>query len=131
MKLKISKFKQYKNSSGTLVPFLLNSLFKNFKLKRFFFIKCKKFSKRAYHAHKFCSQVYVPILGIASVTVINKKNKIKKLLLSETNRKILLVPKLHWTEIIFKSKFNILLVLCDYNYDRSEYIECKKTFLNS
>jgi hypothetical protein len=34
-----------------------------------------------------------------------------------------------WTKITFKENKSTLLVLCDYKYDRKEYIENKAEFL--
>jgi dTDP-4-dehydrorhamnose 3,5-epimerase-like enzyme len=129
--LKIKKFRKYQNSNGSLTPFYIDKSLNNFKIKRFFFVYGKINKKRGFHAHKKCNQIYIPILGNIFVSVISKKNKRKKILLNKDKKKFLFVPKMHWTEISFNSNKNILLVLCDYRYDRKEYIENKKVFLNS
>ena len=53
--MKIIKFKSYKKSSGTLVPF---SMLKDmpFKVKRIFLIYGNKNFTRGNHAHKKCSE---------------------------------------------------------------------------
>jgi len=130
MQLKIKKFKKYFNSTGYLVPFHKKKSFGNFKIVRFFFIYGKNNVFRANHAHKKCNQIYIPIFGKMNIEVTTKKNKIKRILLKDVDNKFLTVPKMTWTKINFERKKNILLVLCDYKYDRKEYIENKKDFLN-
>ena len=53
----------------------------------------------------------------------------KKIKLNTKNKKFLFVPVMHWTKINFSEKNSILLVLCDYKYDKKEYIQNKEEFL--
>ena len=123
MKLKISGFKKYGNNRiGILTPFYLSRHFKKFKLKRFFFIHGNKKALRADHAHKKCNQIFIPIKGRVNIEIINKKKIKKNFLLSQKNCKFLLVPSLHWVRIKFLDKNGIILTLCDFKYDRNEYI---------
>jgi dTDP-4-dehydrorhamnose 3,5-epimerase-like enzyme len=127
--MEISKFKKYSDRTGSLIPFYVKESLKNFKIVRFFFLHGKFRSIRANHAHKKCNQIYIPVLGKILVEITNKKNKTKKILLGRLNNKFITIPKMTWTKITFKEKKSVLLVLCDYKYDRNEYIEDKEIFL--
>ena len=123
IKLKTLNFKSYKDKSGELIPFYSNKHFNNFRIKRFFFIYGNLKYPRADHAHKKCNQILIPIKGkmILKVTTISKKKYI--FVVSEKNKKYLILPKYHWIKILFKEKNSILLTLCDYKYDKKEYIQ--------
>ena len=128
--MKILKFKVFEEKTGSLAPFYSNSHFKNFKLKRFFFVYGKKKYFRADHAHKKCNQILIPVNGKIKVEITNLK-KIKKIYtLSLKNKTFLYCPKRNWIKLSFLEKNSILLTLCDYKYDKSEYIQSKKEFLN-
>ena len=125
----ISKsFKIYSDITGSLIPFYDHYHFKNFKIKRFFFVYGKKKYFRADHAHKICNQILVPIRGKIIVEITNIKKKIKKVTLSLKNNKMLLIPKKNWVRLSFKEKNSIVLILCDYKYVKSEYIQKKTEF---
>jgi dTDP-4-dehydrorhamnose 3,5-epimerase-like enzyme len=125
--MKLKKIKVFKDNLGSLVPFYKNQ-FKNFNIKRFFFIYGKLKKTRADHAHKKCDQIYIHVKGTIKVEIENRK-KVKKIItMNDKNKGLISVPKWTWTKINFKSKDGILLVLCNYKYDRSEYIENKKEF---
>ena len=130
MKLIIKKFNEYSDRTGSLVPFYLNKSFDKFQMKRFFFVYGKKNKQRADHAHKKCNQIYIPVVGDAMRQIWNTKKKIKKICLSKKKKNFLIVPKMNWIKIKFKKKNCVLLVLCDYKYDKKEYIQNKKNFLN-
>ncbi len=129
MKLKLNKFNLYKDKTGGLVPFYIRGNLENFKIKRFFFIYGNKKYPRANHAHKKCSQILIPVFGSSVVSIINKKNKYYKFDLSNKNKKFLFVPKHHWIKINFKKKNSIILTLCDYKYEKKEYIQKISEFL--
>jgi dTDP-4-dehydrorhamnose 3,5-epimerase-like enzyme len=128
MKLQLKKFKIFSDYTGYLIPFYKNITLKNFNLKRFFFIYGKKKYMRADHAHKKCNQILIPTYGTIKVEVFNKKNNKKIFLLSQKNRKYLMVPKLHLIRLKFIKKDSILLTLCDYKYDKKEYIQSEEFF---
>ena len=121
MKLKIKKFEKFSDRTGILIPFYDNEHFKNFKIKRFFFLYGNKKYPRADHAHKKCNQIIIPVKGSAIIEIINKKKKIFNI--SYKNKSYLIVPKFHWVKIIFKDSKSALITLCDYKYDKSEYIQ--------
>lgn len=120
MKLEIKKLKKYTDKTGSLVPFYSK---KGFKIKRFFFLYGNKKYLRADHAHKKCNQIIIPVCGASKVQIINKKREVFNFLLSDKNRKILVIPKFHWIKIKFTQKKSVLLTLCDYKYDKKEYIQ--------
>ena len=127
-KLKIKKFNKYRDKTGSLIPFYLKKHFENFKIKRFFFVYGNLKYPRADHAHKKCNQVLIPINGTIEVCITNKNKKERKFLLSLRSNNYLFVPKDHWIKLKFIKKKSILLTLCDYKYDKKEYIQSKKKF---
>lgn len=129
MKIKTIKFRTYGNKKiGVLSPFYLNKHFKNFKLKRFFIINGNNNSIRADHAHHKCKQIFIPISGTTKIKITTQKKIQMNFTVSENNRKFLIVPKLHWVKIRFIEKKASIMVLCDHEYDRKEYIQNKKSF---
>ena len=118
-KIKYIAYKNYKETNGSLTPFHLDEKFP-IKTKRLFIIQGKKNQMRGKHAHKICNQFFIPITGEAKLKILSPKKKI--FILNSKKNRALLVPKLHWCEITFKSKYTALLVLCDYKYHKSEYI---------
>ncbi len=126
--LKLLKFNRYPEKSGELIPFYSKNLKKlNFKLTRFFFLFGKKRFIRADHAHMKCSQIIIPIRGRIKITTYrNKKKKIFNL--SRLKNHALLIPTLTWTKINFFKDDDCLLTLCNYKYDKQEYINSFKIF---
>mgnify|MGYP001431735141 CR=1 FL=1 len=128
MKLKLKKSKTFSDKTGDLIPFYKNESLLNFNIKRFFFVYGNKRYFRADHAHKKCNQVLIPINGTIEVCITNKNKKERKFLLSLRSNNYLFVPKDHWIKLKFLKKKSILLTLCDYKYDKKEYIQSKKKF---
>ena len=123
MKLQIKKFNRFTDITGSLVPFYKNKSLNNFNIKRFFFIYGKKKYMRANHAHKKCNQILIPINGTIKIDIFNLKKKKKTFTLSQKNKNYLLVPSFHLMKIKFFQENAILLTLCDYKYNRKEYIQ--------
>ena len=123
MKLKIKNFNIFSDKTGSLIPFYINENLENFKIKRFFFLYGKKNYLRADHGHKKCNQILIPIKGTSKITIINKKKKKFNFIINKKNRKYLFVPKYHWIKIRFSKTDDTLLTLCDYKYDKKEYID--------
>jgi len=61
-KIRKIKIKSFKSFSGKLVPISFNKNFP-FKIKRIFFLHGLKNKIRGDHAHKKCSQIFMPISG--------------------------------------------------------------------
>jgi len=121
-------FKIYSDKTGSLIPFYNFYHFKNFKIKRFFFVYGKKKYFRADHAHKICNQILIPVKGKIKVEITNLRKKTSKITLSIKNKKILFIPKKNWVKLSFQEKDSIILILCDYKYIKSEYIQKKLEF---
>ena len=71
---KIFNFKKFRNISGELLPITFDKSFP-IKVKRIFFIYGKKKYIRGDHAHKKCSQVFLPLVGKVEITIQSKKIK--------------------------------------------------------
>ena len=116
------KLLSYPEYNGTLMPLYINSSFpKTFKLKRMFLLFGKSKFFRANHAHKKCSQIIVPLNGSIKIEIRNKFQK-KNVTLNIKNKKLLVIPPYNWIKIIFKRNSDSLLTLCNYKYDKKEYI---------
>ena len=128
MKLpKIFNLKKFTKKSGKLLPITFNNKFP-IKVKRMFFIYGKKKYKRGDHAHKKCSQVFIPIKG--NIKINMKYRKTEKSVLLSANRSIsLFVPPKIWSSVEFLNNNSIVLVLTDYEYDFRDYIETYKEFI--
>ena len=128
LKPKLINHNVYPENNGTLIPFYINNSFpKSFKLKRFFILYGKKNLFRADHAHRKCSQIIIPLKGNIVVKIISKKYK-KKFILKAKSKKGLFIPPYNWITIYFKNTNDSLLTLCNYRYDKREYISNFKKF---
>jgi len=119
MTLKIIKLKKFIGKNGALTPIYLKR-FPNFKIKRLFILSGNKDFIRGKHAHKKCTQIFIPISGSVKVEVLSKSKK--KYTLGENLRKILIIPPMNWCELKFLKNKSSLLVLCDVEYSEKEYI---------
>ena len=120
------KLKKIVNNNGTLVPVYLNKI-KNFKLKRFFILHGKKNRLRGDHAHKKCTQIFIPLNGKIKLEILKKKKKIFKL--SNKDQHALIVPPFNWCKIRFLEEKSSILVLCDVTFSENEYIRKYKEFV--
>ncbi len=127
MYTKTFKFKKITNFNGSLVPIDLK-IFKKFKIKRFFILYGKKNDVRGDHAHKKCSQIFIPIKGKIKLEIINKKIK-KDMILSEKKKQGIVVGPLNWCTIKFLENKSSIMVLCNYKFLEKEYIRKFKNFL--
>ena len=124
---KIFNFIKFTKKSGTLLPITFNNKFP-IKVKRIFIIYGKKKYKRGDHAHKKCSQIFIPLMGEIKINM-KYKNTEKSINLSHNETKALLVPPRIWSRIEFLKKNSVVLVLTDYEYDFKDYIETYKEFI--
>jgi dTDP-4-dehydrorhamnose 3,5-epimerase-like enzyme len=124
---KIINFKKFTKASGKLLPITFNNKFP-IKVKRMFFIYGKKNHRRGEHAHKKCSQLFIPIKG--KIKIIMKYRKTEKSVLLNANRsRSLFVPPKIWSSVEFLNSNSLLLVLTDYEYDFKDYIETYEEFV--
>lgn len=126
MKIKIQKLKKFVSSNGNLVPIYLDKI-KNFKIKRLFILDGKKGALRGDHAHKKCTQIFIPINGKIRLEITKKTTR--KIILNSSNKKIYIIPPLHWCRINFLDKSSSILVLCDVKFSEKEYIRNFENFL--
>ena len=119
-KIKKIKIKSFKSFSGELIPITFNKKFP-FSIKRIFFLYGIKNKIRGDHAHKKCSQLFVPISG--KIVLDIKTPYLKKRFLIEKNSKYaILVPPKYWCSIKFKKKNSILMVITDRYYEFKDYL---------
>jgi len=114
------KLKLLSEKKGKLLPISFeNNL--HTKIKRIFFISGNLKFPRGNHAHKKCTQTLIQLVGSSKVELKDKKNK-KNFFLNEKNNFALVIKPKTWVEINFKSKKNLIAVLCSHEYDKSDYI---------
>ena len=120
---KIRKFrlKSFSKSTGKLIPISLNKQFP-IKAKRIFFLYGKKNKTRGEHAHKKCSQFFIPIQGKFILNIKTPKTK-KRIVLSHLSKNALLLPPKYWCGVKFINKNSILMIVCDKYYNFNDYIE--------
>ena len=82
----------------------------------------KKNKIRGDHAHKKCSQFFIPILGKFILKTKTPTTE-KKMTLDHLSKIAVLVPPKYWCSIKFTNKNSILMVICDKNYDFDDYLE--------
>jgi len=125
-KIKKFKIKSFSKSSGKLYPLSFGKQFP-INVKRIFFIHGKKNKMRGEHAHKKCSQLFVPVFGKILLSIKTPKTE-KKILLNHLLKTTILVPPKYWCSIKFLGKKSILMVACDQKYDFNDYIETFDTY---
>jgi dTDP-4-dehydrorhamnose 3,5-epimerase-like enzyme len=120
---KIRKFriKSFSKSTGKLISISFNKQFP-IKIKRIFFLYGKKNKIRGEHAHKKCSQFFIPIHGKVILNIKTPKTK-KKIILNHSSKTGILVPPKYWCGAKFIGKNSILMVACDQYYDFNDYLE--------
>jgi len=127
----IIRINKYYNKTGSL--FAINSHEKNkfpFKIKRIFFVNGKKNSLRGHHAHRYCSQLIICLLGKIKIIITDQYNKKYNFLLTAKKNIALFLPKKHWIELIYLDNKNMISVLCDQKYDKkNDYIENFNNFI--
>ena len=103
---------------------LLFSITKNSSsfFKRVFFLYGKKNKIRGDHAHKKCSQLFLPVSGKITLSVSTPNYK-KKIIISANSKYGILVPPLYWCSAKFNEKNSILMVINDREYEFKDYLE--------
>ena len=89
-KIKNIKIKSFLKSTGKLIPITFNKKFP-IKVKRIFFLYGKKNKIRGQHAHKKCSQLFIPIQGKMILKIFTPKSK-KTIRLNTFSKNAVLVP---------------------------------------
>ena len=119
-KIKKFKFKAYSNKTGKLIPLTFNKKFP-IKAKRIFFLYGKKNKTRGEHAHKKCSQFFIPVWGKVILNIKTPKTK-ERIVLNHSSKTAVLVPPKYWCGVKFINKNSILMVACDKYYDFNDYL---------
>ena len=97
------------------------SVFKKFKVKRFFIINLKKLKLRGNHAHKKCHQYLICLDGKVRIDCIDKTKK-KSFKISKKDNKGVFIKAKTWTIIKPLTKSCKILCLCSMQYLKSDYI---------
>ena len=114
------KIKTHSNKTGKLTSLSFNKKFP-IKVKRIFFINGRKNKTRGNHAHKKCSQLFVPLFG-KFILNIKTPYKQKRIELSHLKKNGVLVPPKYWCSINFVTKNSVLMVACDKYYNTNDYL---------
>lgn len=131
MNQEINEYKKYnfkirKDLRGNLVA--IDSEFDlPFQLKRFFYIYGLDNLERGFHAHRKCEQILIPLQGYFTL-ILDDGFKEKTFLLNKSNEGIY-IPLYTFLKMKNFSKDCIILVICSYKYDESEYIRDYDIFL--
>ena len=126
--MKKIKLRSFKKKSGKLVPINFDKTFP-IQVKRFFYIYGKKNQYRGNHAHKKCTQIFIPIFGKIKLSLVSK-NKKKYYELNYKKNYGIVVPPKTWIKLHFLNKNSIVLVICDQKYEYKDYIVTYKEYLN-
>ena len=118
---KIFKFKRFIKKSGKLLPITFDKKFPII-VKRIFLVYGKKNYKRGDHAHKKCSQFFIPIFGKVLLKIRTPDTK-KTIYLNHLSKTGVLIPPKYWCGVKFIKENSILMVVCDRIYEFSDYLE--------
>ena len=100
-----------------------------FEFSRVYFIKdVPKNTVRGDHAHVYTTQFLVCLSGECKIKINNgfKTTHVKL----KDPKSGLLIPPMHWSEIVYNQKDTILLVLASHDYDPVDYIHDYDEFKN-
>jgi UDP-2-acetamido-3-amino-2,3-dideoxy-glucuronate N-acetyltransferase len=125
--MKYYTFKKFTKKSGHLVPISFKKDVP-FTPKRIFLIYGKKNFLRGDHAHKKCSQFFLPISGKIEL-FFTDSNKSKNVILDSKKKKGILLEPLTWCKVTFKTKNAVMMVFCDREYEFNDYIEKYEDFI--
>ena len=82
----------------------------------------KKNKIRGQHAHKKCSQLFIPIQGKMILKILTPQSK-KTIQLNTSSKNAVLVPPKYWCDVKFINKNSILMVACDKYYQINDYLK--------
>lgn len=116
---RLIKFSRKSDERGDLIPMESNNEIP-FNIERIFFIKNMDNFPRGFHAHRKSVQILIPIVGSFDIELDNGHNV--KMYHLDNDNKGLLVPLNTWLKMLNFSNDCIIMVICSYKYDESEYI---------
>jgi len=120
-KIKKIKIKSFKSVSGKLIPVSFDKKFP-FSIKRIFFLYGIKKKIRGDHAHKKCSQLFMPITGKMILNIKTPYSE-KRFIIGKDSKYAILVPPKYWCSVKFIKKKSILMVMNDRYYEFNDYLE--------
>lgn len=113
-------FKKNENSSGGLSVYQSGELVP-FDIKRVFVVSANKGEERGHHAHINCIQLLVAVAGEIEVEVSDVAKQSVSYSLRQFNEGLLIPPGI-WASQRYIKEGSVLMVLCDHEYDESDYI---------
>tara|TARA_R110000823_G_scaffold308873_2_gene432727 strand:+ start:3890 stop:4270 length:381 start_codon:yes stop_codon:yes gene_type:complete len=117
----------FSDNRGDLRPLDFDRL--PFLPKRLFIVSnVPKGETRGCHAHFKTRQFLICLKGEVEAILDDGKTKSS---ITLTPAEGVYVPELVWDSQIFKTDNDILLVLASTHYNKSDYIDCYSTFINS
>jgi UDP-2-acetamido-3-amino-2,3-dideoxy-glucuronate N-acetyltransferase len=108
----------FRESNGTLRVYERSTI--GFKAARTFLVHGSPDSLRGGHAHRACCQLLVAVSGRITVAFEGKTGAGNSTL--STPDVALLLPPMTWATQHFHDADSILMVICDQEYDESDYI---------
>ena len=120
-KIRKIKIKSFKIFSGELIPISFNKKFP-FSVKRIFFLRGVKNKTRGDHAHKKCSQLFLPLSGKMILNIRTPYSE-KNFTLGKNSKYAILVPPKYWCSVKFIKKNSILMVMNDRYYEINDYLD--------
>jgi dTDP-4-dehydrorhamnose 3,5-epimerase-like enzyme len=91
-----------------------------FEIRRVFTVSAPKSNVRGEHAHEQCTQLFVCVAGMITVTCDDGRGS-SQWVLNDIS-KGLLVPPGVWAKQEYMTDGAVLMVLCDRGYDATDYI---------
>jgi len=119
-------FKKNENATGALSVYQSGELVP-FDIKRVFVVSANKGEERGHHAHINCSQLLVAVSGEIEVKVSDIEKKSMTYSLKQLNEGLLIPPGI-WASQRYIKEGSVLMVLCDHEYDESDYIRDYERF---
>ena len=119
-KIRRFKIKTRTSKTGELIPINFDKSLP-INVKRIFFLYGKKNVTRGNHAHKKCSQLFIPLLG-KFILEIKTPYSQRKIMLNQKSKISLLVPPKYWCSVKFIKKNSLLMVACDQYYNANDYL---------
>ena len=120
-KIRKIKIKSFKIFSGELIPISFDKRFP-FHIKRIFFLRGVKNKTRGDHAHKKCSQLFLPLSGKMILNIKTPYSE-KNFTLGKDSKYAKLVPPQYWCSVKFITTNSILMVMNDRYYEINDYLD--------
>lgn len=124
-KIQMLKFESYSAPNGSLT--VLTEFGRPFVANRIFSIVASRGSVRGEHAHRECSQLLICVSG--SIEVLTHDGFSQTSTLLDNPSRGLLIPPLVWASQTFCSEQAVLVVVCDNDFDESEYVKSFEGFM--